>query len=122
MVVQRESGGPADVAVRKLATMVGLGQAQLAAQLGEADANTTIAIGVMALDSAAILASAGVGYTASGFGDKWAGRSSAFVMAIVLLVYVVIRKSYKVGPKPDRFAAHSHSTGILSRPCRRTTR
>jgi hypothetical protein len=97
VVVSRE------MAAKKLATMVGLGEQQLAAQLSEADSNTTMATGLLALQGAAMLAIVTIGYTASQMGTQWGWPLIGFAGASLLAVAVLIRKTYSIGPKLSEF-------------------
>lgn len=94
---------PRDQAARKLGTLVVLGQSQLAAQLSEADFNTAIAVGLLALDAVIAAAILTVGFSGSSHGDRWGWPLLGFGFAAVLLGFVLIRKSYKLGPKPPDF-------------------
>jgi hypothetical protein len=78
-------------------------QAQLAAQLSQADSNTAIAVGLLALDAVIAAAILTVGFSGTSHGDKWGWPLVGFGIAAILLGYVLIRKSYKLGPRPPDF-------------------
>jgi len=97
------TGVQLDEAHRKLELLASLAERQLDAQLSQADSNTAIAVGLLALSGALAGAILTVGLTSDRVGPNWAWPLIGYLVASFLLATVLVRKTYKLGPRP---AAH----------------